>query len=292
VRWKIENDVRSRSVKHFNKRYSLFLILVLCLSGCFQQAGEAYQPVNSTEAPIDLPQAATSTLELNLPVATDLPATTTSGEPALDMTIISPTRILPGSPTTEPPTPDTASASVGSVGDTTPTPAFITPNSPLGQVTLDTPIPGGSVGIATATPSGLITPTSFLTTENTTGDCTYVVQRGDTLFRIATNHQTTVAEITAANPGIDPNVIQPGQELTLPNCGVGSPANPAPTTETSVGVPPAGGSTYTVQRGDTLYSISLQFGVTIQAIVTANNITDPDRLSPGQELIIPPQTGQ
>jgi LysM repeat protein len=277
-------------VKHFNKRSSLFLILVLCLSGCFQQAGEAYQPANSTEAPIDIPQAATNTLELNITPATDLPNTST--EPELDMTIISPTRILPESPTVEPPTPDTASASVGSVGNTTPTSAFITPNSPLGQVTLDTPIPGGSVGIATATPSGLITPTSFLTTENTVGDCAYVVQRGDTLFRIATNHQTTVAEITAANPGIDPNVIQPGQELTLPNCGVGAPANPAPTTETSVGVPPAGGSTYTVQRGDTLYSISLQFGVTIQAIVEANNITDPDRLSPGQELIIPPQPNQ
>ena len=48
---------------------------------------------------------------------------------------------------------------------------------------------------------------------------------------------------------------------------------------------------YTVQSGDTLGSIAAQFGVTIDAIIEANGLTNPDALDVGQELIIPPQVG-
>jgi LysM repeat protein len=285
-------------VNLFLKRCGLFITLVLCLSGCFQEAGEAFQPVDTTEIPLELPDA-TNTLDapINTPVDTpsvaegSFPTTPPDegGEPALDMTIISPTRVLPTTPTPEPSSDQVEGAgSEGTEDVASPTPAFITPSSPLGQVTVETPVPGGSSELATATPSGLITPTSFLTTDNTSSeDCTYTVQRGDTLFRIATNNNTTVAEVTNANPGIDPNLIQPGQVLNLPNCGTGAVVETAPT-EPPVVNAPAGGTTYTVQRGDTLYSISLQFGVTIQAIVEANNLANPNSISPGQELIIPP----
>ena len=46
---------------------------------------------------------------------------------------------------------------------------------------------------------------------------------------------------------------------------------------------------YTVQSGETLGSIAAQFGVTIDAIVQANGLANPDDLAVGQELIIPPQ---
>jgi LysM repeat protein len=46
-------------------------------------------------------------------------------------------------------------------------------------------------------------------------------------------------------------------------------------------------TTYTVQYGDTLYSISLRFGVSIQAIASANNIVNPNYIYAGQVLIIP-----
>jgi LysM repeat protein len=42
-----------------------------------------------------------------------------------------------------------------------------------------------------------------------------------------------------------------------------------------------------VQDGDTLFGLALQFGVTIEAIVAANKIENPDMIRPGQTLVIP-----
>ena len=54
-------------------------------------------------------------------------------------------------------------------------------------------------------------------------------------------------------------------------------------------VGPGGGGTYTVQEGDTLYDIGQHFGVSVEALMEANEITDPASLSVGQKLIIPGQ---
>lgn len=45
--------------------------------------------------------------------------------------------------------------------------------------------------------------------------------------------------------------------------------------------------THTVQAGETLTSIAQQYGVTVQAIVAANEISNPDRVTVGTTLIIP-----
>ena len=44
---------------------------------------------------------------------------------------------------------------------------------------------------------------------------------------------------------------------------------------------------YTVQRNDTLLGIALQFGTTIDAIASLNNIDDVDDVKAGDELLIP-----
>jgi spore coat assembly protein SafA len=44
---------------------------------------------------------------------------------------------------------------------------------------------------------------------------------------------------------------------------------------------------YIVQRGDTLWKIAKRYNTTIDAIVRANNIKNPDLIVPGQKLIIP-----
>lgn len=44
---------------------------------------------------------------------------------------------------------------------------------------------------------------------------------------------------------------------------------------------------YEVQRGDTLNAIARRYGLTVKDIIEANNIADPDRLFPGQKLVIP-----
>ena len=46
-------------------------------------------------------------------------------------------------------------------------------------------------------------------------------------------------------------------------------------------------ATYVVQPGDTLWRISRQFGTTVDAIVRANNIPNPNLIYVGQVLEIP-----
>ncbi len=50
-----------------------------------------------------------------------------------------------------------------------------------------------------------------------------------------------------------------------------------------------GGSSYTVQSGDSLSKIGSRFGVSWQKIFDANRdkLDDPDKIQPGQELTIP-----
>lgn len=42
-----------------------------------------------------------------------------------------------------------------------------------------------------------------------------------------------------------------------------------------------------VEKGDTLYNIALQYGVTIEAVETANEISKTQTIYPGQKLRIP-----
>ena len=63
---------------------------------------------------------------------------------------------------------------------------------------------------------------------------------------------------------------------------VGGPSEPP--------APEPGGSdqqTYTVQPGDTLAAIAGRFAVTVEELAEANNLSDPDRIFPGQVLTIP-----
>ncbi len=62
---------------------------------------------------------------------------------------------------------------------------------------------------------------------------------------------------------------------------------PSPTPVPATPTPRPTVRTYRVQSGDTLSSIAARFGVSVQALINANNIADPNSLSIGQVLIIP-----
>jgi LysM repeat protein len=98
-----------------------------------------------------------------------------------------------------------------------------------------------------------------------------------------------VAAIVAANGIANPNLIFVGQRLVIPGPGGATPAPTAPPTTappTST-PPPSSGTRYTVQSGDTLSAIARRFGVTVQAIMAANGLTNPNLIFVGQVLIIP-----
>jgi LysM repeat protein len=103
----------------------------------------------------------------------------------------------------------------------------------------------------------------------------YTVQQGDTLSSIAAELGVDWQQIAAFNGIEAPNyTIYRGQRLVIP----GVTPTPVPTAEVTIHV---------VQQGDTLYGIAIQYGVTLQALLAANGITNPDQLSIGQELVIP-----
>ncbi|MBI5929420.1 MAG: LysM peptidoglycan-binding domain-containing protein [Chloroflexi bacterium] len=125
---------------------------------------------------------------------------------------------------------------------------------------------------------------------------THVVQPGENLFRISLRYGVSVQDIVVANNIANPNVIYVGQVLIIPVRGTTPPTQPPPTNPTPAPptnptpAPPTTGTTYTVQRGDTLSAIARRFGVTVQAIASANNIANPNLIYPGQVLNIPGAT--
>jgi LysM repeat protein len=67
-----------------------------------------------------------------------------------------------------------------------------------------------------------------------------------------------------------------------------TPPNPLPDVIlVNGGNQPGGGTTYTVEDGDNLSLIAEEYGVSVDAIAAANNITDPTTLFVGQVLTIP-----
>ena len=140
---------------------------------------------------------------------------------------------------------------------TTPEPTLPPPTSP----------PPTAVPVATAVPA----PTA--TTAPSGGQTTHTVKAGEWLFSIARKFGVSPYALAQANGIGAPYTIRPGQVLVIPSGG-------------TVPVPgPAG--TYTVQRGDTIYSIARKLGKTPSAIINANNLVNPNFIFPGQVLRIP-----
>lgn len=52
-------------------------------------------------------------------------------------------------------------------------------------------------------------------------------------------------------------------------------------------VPTPSFEVYVVKQGDTVWKIAKRFGTTMQAIILANNLRNPDLIFPGQVLLIP-----
>ena len=108
----------------------------------------------------------------------------------------------------------------------------------------------------------------------------YSVQAGDTFFSIARRFNITVAELAAANPGVNPDALRVGQIICIPQVSV-PPQPPTP------GVCPPGTFAYTIRSGDTFFSLAQRFNTTVEAIQRANPGVDPNNLQIGQRICIP-----
>lgn len=102
-------------------------------------------------------------------------------------------------------------------------------------------------------------------------DNVHIVVKGDTLYSIARRYNTTVDAIRRLNQ-LTSDVLSIGQVLKIPSSSSDNGTIPS--------------TTYTVQPGDTLYSIARRYNTTVDAIRSLNNLSS-NVLSVGQVLRIP-----
>lgn len=113
-----------------------------------------------------------------------------------------------------------------------------------------------------------------------------VQQGGDYLGKIARKFGVRVSQIKQWN-GLRNNNLKIGQRLTIYPRNGGVPVNRAKASATAKKrVIPANAKTYTVQQGDSLWSISQKFsGVSVQNIKDWNDISG-NKLKPGMKLLV------
>ena len=116
-------------------------------------------------------------------------------------------------------------------------------------------------------------------------DSTYKVEKGDTLFSISRKYQITVAELRAANNLSENDVLKAGQKLVIPEADIGTAAALS-TTKTSTAPVSSELKTviYTVQKGDTLYRIARNNGLTVPELLAINNLDSTAVIKVGQKL--------
>lgn len=125
-------------------------------------------------------------------------------------------------------------------------------------------------------------------TLNLFAETTYKVDKGDTLYSISRKYQITVAELRAANNLSENDVLKAGQKLIIPEADIGTAA--ALSTSKEVSAKPASTqiktTEYTVQKGDTLYRIAKNNGMTVAELLSINNMDSSVVIKVGQKLKI------
>ncbi|MDF2678325.1 MAG: hypothetical protein K0Q97_2675 [Bacillota bacterium] len=99
------------------------------------------------------------------------------------------------------------------------------------------------------------------------GTLNHTVVPGDSLFKIAYNYNTTIENIMKFNEISNMNMIYPGQNVVVP-------------------LSPPEAIVYTVNSGDTIYSIARKYGTFIDNIIRFNYLSPPYLIYPGQQLVV------
>ena len=167
-------------------------------------------------------------------------------------------------------------------------------------------IPAKATAVASATttapaaiPAAAMTPTTATATTTTEAAGTlYAVKSGDSLWKIANKNGTTVAALKKAN-NLTSDTLKVGQKLHLPVA-----ATTASGAAAAIGASPVvnagtadfrdpgtykenGQTLHVVDAGESPALIAKKYGVKVQDLMKANNITDPKQIHYGQKLVIP-----
>lgn len=126
----------------------------------------------------------------------------------------------------------------------------------------------------------------------------YTIKQGQTLYRIAIEHFTSVEKLIELNPGLDSHNYQAGQIILVPKRSVSVGGTQQNVADSNVGDASAGEvvnqkdaesntkvATYVVKKNETFYSIARKHNVTVEALENAN--PSVGALKEGMILTIP-----
>lgn len=184
-------------------------------------------------------------------------------------------------PASEAPGEPTGEARTTPIRIQTDSPEFVTQTSIVISANTATPDVTEEPGEVEPTPMPTNTPepTEVIAVPTITRPAQYTLQEGEFLYCIARRFNLDPEDLLAVN-NLGPNeLLSPGTTLQIPQSGTwvgeGRVRNPHPTT-------------YTVDAGETIYSIACYFGdVSPEAIIAVNNLEEPYDLTAGQALNIP-----
>ncbi len=111
----------------------------------------------------------------------------------------------------------------------------------------------------------------------------HTVRSGDSVSAISRAYGAPVQLIVDANPGLQPSRIKIGQVLVIPVLKDGTPTSPPVPVDDA---PPFTGS-YSVAKGDSLWSLALRFGVRPETLAERNGLELTSVLREGMSLSVP-----
>lgn len=168
-------------------------------------------------------------------------------------------------------------------------PSFFSPTTTSSTtVTIATPVPGEPTPTPVpTTPTQIPSPTSFCNFPP--GWLAVIVTQGDTLESLAETYQTSPEKLMEANC-LFTSSISPGALLYVPEPSASLTPTSTPTprpTATRCVSPPYGWITYTVKSGDTLYSISVAYGISVAELQAGNCMGSSTYIMAGETLWVP-----
>lgn len=131
--------------------------------------------------------------------------------------------------------------------------------------------------LATLSASG-----ALLTTGASALADSYTVVKNDTLWGLSKKYGVSVSDLKKAN-GVSGHLIYVGQKLQIPAKSTKAVEAAKATKTTSASTVDTTSTTHTVVKGDTLWSLAKKYGVSVSALMKANNLSSSTILI-GQSL--------
>lgn len=141
------------------------------------------------------------------------------------------------------------------------------------------PVPSYDGSLESSTTSTSATPGNY-----------YVVQRGDTIYAVASRYGRNYKDIASWNRLKAPYTLKQGQRLLIasPNtdsyANTRTPVTPTGTNYSSVNNNTQAGGYHTAQSGDTVYNIARRYQLSPQNLIAINALAPPYHLSVGQVI--------